>query len=308
MAEIPLSKQFAKIREKLGHLTMDWKPAQYLDTGIPDLNMVVGHREKGLAYGSQLEIAGWESNGKSALALSLAALAQNDGALVIWLDLERSWDPEWATKRGLDVDRLIVIQPYVGKFGKKKKKKGQVDDEPDVKTTTRLSVAQDLLEEVEAVVEQFHGKFDKFFLVVDSIPAILTEAEEAGGITDQNMRTKMDLPLFLSSTARRWMTWAQSYCVHIVWINQLRNRPDPFDPEYTPGGNAMRFYCHTRVRISRAKGKVIKRKGVTVGMQGFITNYKNKSGSPERSRVGFKLMFDGPLEFLPAGDLEKDLE
>ena len=43
-----------KIRAKLGHCGMKWKPSAWLDTGIPDLNTVLGDREEGIPYGRML--------------------------------------------------------------------------------------------------------------------------------------------------------------------------------------------------------------------------------------------------------------
>src|ERR1017187_9999898 len=94
------SKTLSQIRAKLGHAQLEWTPNAWLDTGIPDLNRVLGHADKGLAYGRIIEMSGWESSGKSALGLSVAALAQRNGAVVVWGDIENSWDPGWAKLRG----------------------------------------------------------------------------------------------------------------------------------------------------------------------------------------------------------------
>lgn len=298
-----MGKDLEKIRAKLGHLTLEWEPVEFMDTGFPDLNEVLGHPTKGLEFGRLMEIAGWESQGKTALALSLTALAQQQGAAIVWADFENSFDAEWAKTRQMKVeidsegkvigpDEFELIQPYVGNFEKEK--------------LPRLSTAQELCAEVEAVLALKHKKFKKITLVVDSIPAMLSEGEAEAGLEGQNLRTNMDLPLFLGKLLRRWIGLAQSYNVMMIFINQLRNKPDPYNPVYTPGGNATRFYCHARVRIRRAKGGFIKKKGKNVGIQGIIENYKNKSGSPERAKVGFKLYFKGPMEFLAADKLEKE--
>jgi len=158
---------------------MKWKPTVWLDTKIPDLNSVIGDEEYGIPYGRIIEIAGWESVGKSAIILSLAALAQADGALVVWGDFENSFNPKWALQRGmapcpkckgeagrkngvkcavcggseektmsptrgLDGTKLILIQPYVGNFTSKGKD-GKQHREKD----PRLATAQEMLVETE---------------------------------------------------------------------------------------------------------------------------------------------------------------
>ncbi len=291
-----------RIRHALGHFTLEWTPTEYLDTGFPDLNEVLGHRERGLTFGRIIEISGWESSAKTALALSLAALSQQQGASVLWLDPETSFDADWAKIRGMEIttddegqvvgpDSFTLIQPYVGNFGKDK--------------MPRMATAQELCVEAEEVLAAKRKRFKKLILVLDSIPALLPEMEAEAGIEGANMRSNMELPMFLSRLLRRWIGLAQSYNCLIVLINQLRSKPDKYNPDYTPGGNAVRFYSHVRVRIRRAKGGVIKAKGKTTGMQGIITNVKNKSGSAERASVGFKLFFRGPLEFCDAAKLER---
>jgi hypothetical protein len=59
-----------------------------------------------------------------------------------------------------------------------------------------------------------------------------------------------------------------------------------------------------RVRLRRTKGGKIVRKGKVVGIQGVIQNLKNKVGGYEGSSIGFRLLFDGPIEFVPVEELE----
>jgi len=301
------NRDLERIRARLGHLTLEWAPTEFLDTGIPDLNEVLGHRERGLTFGRILEIFGWESVGKTSLTLTIAALAQKQNASVVWCDLENSFDADWCKKRGLTVevdsagrvigpDSFTLIQPYVGHFGKEK--------EP------RLTNAQELCAEAEMVLGEKAKRFKRLLLVVDSIPAMETAMQAKAGIGGSNMRTKLDLAVFLSELLRHWVGMAQSNNCMIILLNQLRSKPDPYNPDYTPGGNAARFYSHVRAKIRRAKGGVIKGSGKTsgrtVGMKGILENRKNKSGSPEKMNVGFKIYWSGPMQFCAAKDLEKD--
>lgn len=271
---------------------MEWSPASWLDTGILNLNEVFGHREHGIPYGRIVEMSGMESHGKSALAFVLAALAQQDKAFVLWADFENSFDEEWARRRGLDPDNIILIQPYVGKFRGEK--------------LGRMSTAQDLCVEIEAILSNMRRKFKKMFVVIDSVPSMLPDGEAVAGLDGRNLRVLMALPMFMGALLRRWVGLAQAYSATFMFINQLRQNPMAFgDPWYTPGGNALKFYSHLRVRVKRVKGGRILRKGRLVGIQGIVTNLKNKSGGLEGSRVGYRLLFEGPIEFLSVEDLEK---
>ena len=282
-----MGKELDAIRKKLGHLSLYKKPSKYLDTGLPELNRVVGHCDLGIPYGKVIELYGLNSHGKTALALALAALAQRDQARVIWEDLENSWDEGWATRRGLDVSQVELIHPYAGKFG----------DEKD----ERLPYAQELCSEAEALMCAL--KMDKQFLVLDSIAAMETEGESMAGLENQNLRTNMDLPLFMGKLLRRWVARASVHNTTIVMINQLRMKPVVKfgSPWYTPGGNAPSFYAHVRLRIR--KTGPIKDKSKNIGIQGTLEAVKNKCGGEEGAVIGYRLLRAGPLEFVDAKEV-----
>ena len=236
-----IAEQVAQIRKRLGHLDIQWSPAHWLDLGTEEVNRVFGHKELGMAYGRIVEIAGLESNGKTALALTLCAIAQQEGAAIIWQDLENSFSEDWAAMRGLDTDAVALVRP---RLVQESKKKG-----------ARLSSAEELCAEATTYMDEL--AYEKAILVVDSIPSMQTALAQEAGSDKQNMRTKMDLPMFLSQQLRDWINRAVARNVMIVLINQLRQQPNvPFgDPWYTPGGNAVRFYSHVRLRIRRGGSK-----------------------------------------------------
>lgn len=286
-----------RIRKKLGHLTHEAKPTMFLNSGNKFLNSVLGHPDKGLAYGKILEIYGKESNGKTALAIDIACLCQTDGAVVIWIDLEHSFDPEWIARRGLKIDDVILIQPYVGKFNKGKE--------------TRLSTVQELLEEAEATMTELQRSgIGKFCLVIDSVAAMLVEEEAEAGLTGQNLRTGNALPVALGRLLRRWIGLLQDYHALAVFINQMRTKPGvPFgDPDYTPGGNALRFYAHIRVRMRRVKGGRMTQSGKVIGIKGILKNDKNKGGGVEGTEIGFKIFFNGKSRFLSAATIREEAD
>ena len=352
-----MDKSLETIRKHLGHLQFKWTPSLYLDTGFTDLNAVIGNQHRGIPYGRLIEISGLESHGKTALAMTLAALAQQNKAGVVWGDLENSFESDWGLMRGLtpcpacqgkgresdghyckecgtsilcdicdgggcalcensgqvrgcglDMERFTLIQPYVGTFeedvvdennpkGKKKKKQG----------TPRLATGQELCEEMEEAMVLMHKKFDRQIVVLDSIPSILVEEEAAAGLSGSNLRSNMELPMFLGKLMRRWVGLAQCYNASILFVNQLRQNPMKRfgDPWYSPGGNAPRFFCHIRVRVWRTKGGRVMHEGKMRGIQGLMKAMKNKSGGVEGARVGYRILFDGPVEFVEAGDLKK---
>ncbi len=61
----------------------------------------------GLGYGRQVLVWGNKSAGKSSFCLQLIAEAQKLGKTCAWIDSEQSYSADWATKLGVDSDKLI---------------------------------------------------------------------------------------------------------------------------------------------------------------------------------------------------------
>ena len=329
-----MNNSLADIRKSLGRVGVKMPPTLWLDTGIPDLNNTLGHKDYGIAYGRIIEVTGWKSQGKTTLILALAALAQQDKALVIWTDVENSFDPGWARKRGfavcakcsgtglidkkgtpadcdscggvlsptrgLDTSNFILIQPYVATFSYVEKGKLKQEKEP------RVSNAQELCAEAEATLVL--PGYGKRILVVDSVAALETAGEADAGLEGSNMRTGLDLPLFMSKLMRRWAGRTSTSNTMLVMVNQLRASPKPNAPAYSPGGNALPFYAHVQARVARAKNGAILDKGKPVGFCGIMKSLKNKTGGTEGEEIGYRIRRTGPLEFIGAKDVRKMAE
>lgn len=266
----------------------------FLQTNNKYLNAALGHPEKGLAYGSIIEISGFESQGKSVIAMEVATMAQRDDAYVVWLDLENSFDPDWVGKRGLVCSEVLVVQPHLTGKGKEK----------------RISTAQELVEQVEHMIQEVRreDRNSKFCLVVDSLAAMLVEEEAEAGMTHQNMRTNNALPFFLSKMLRRWCALLPEYNAMCILINQIRTKPGMAwgNPNYTPGGHAPRFYAHVRAEMKRITGGRILERGQMVGIKGILHNNKNKAGGVERYDCGFRIYFNGKAKFMHASEIREE--
>ena len=83
-----------------------------ISTGSLGLDIALG--VGGLPRGRIIEIYGPESSGKTTLALHTVAEAQKMGGTAAFIDAEHALDPIYARKLGVDVDNLIVSQPYTG--------------------------------------------------------------------------------------------------------------------------------------------------------------------------------------------------
>jgi recombination protein RecA len=78
---------------------------------LPTASFGLNHLlDGGLKIGAQHTFWGNEQSGKSAVMMQTVALNQRLGVPCAWIDAEHSFDPVWAEKLGVDVDRLVVSQ------------------------------------------------------------------------------------------------------------------------------------------------------------------------------------------------------
>ena len=258
----------AKISKLMGLTTFEPTDTYWLDTGHEYLNKVLGSPSQGIS--KILELAGEEHAGKTLVGIYLAALAQQSGAGVGRLDIERSQDALWEEKWGLDPKGVVTRYPKLVKCGK---------NEDDV----RLQSGEELFREGEIGMRLLSKQgFKSQFWLVDSIATLQTEmqGEAATNGKGPNMRTRNDRALFLSETLPRWAGLAANYGAVILFINQLRDKPGISfgDPSYSPGGRAIKHTCSVRARIRRCKSGKLKKGSRVVGLVSIISNIKNKTG------------------------------
>ena len=66
----------------------------------------------GIPRGRITEIAGAPTSGMATTALKILANAQAGDGTAIYLDLDRTFDPHYAARCGLDLTRLLIVHPY----------------------------------------------------------------------------------------------------------------------------------------------------------------------------------------------------
>lgn len=242
------------IRSKFGAeslIKLDQKPISGLEaipTGSSALDEILGIG--GLPRGRIIEIYGPESSGKTTLCLHIVAEAQKKGLICAYVDAEHAMDPEYAKCIGVKTEEIFLSQPDSGEQG---------------------------LEIVESMVRS--GKWG--VIVVDSVAMLTPKAELEGEMGAAQMGRHARL---MGTALRRIVAPVAETNTLVVFINQIRlslSVLPGMNPEYTPGGKALKFVASVRIDL-RGKTKIEKGKEI-VGNLVKAKVVKNKVAPPFRS-------------------------
>jgi len=212
---------------------------------------------KGLPFGRIIEIYGPESSGKTPLTLHAIAEAQRMGRHAAFIDAEHALDPAYATKLGVELDKLVISQPSSG-------------------------------EEALEIAEMLARSGEVGLIVIDSVAALTPRAELEGDMGDSHM----GLQARLMGQALRKLTAASNQTgTCIIFINQLRQKIGVTfgSNETTTGGNALKFYASVRLEIRRT-GILKDGDGKAYGARTKVKVAKNKM-APPMQQTEFDIMF-----------------
>jgi len=231
------------------------KKVPVIATGIPTFDYDT-LQFGGIPRGRIVELYGPESAGKTTTALSIIAEAQKAGDVPTFVDAEHALDPTYAEKLGVNLDNLFLSQPNSG---------------------------EEALQTVDSLVDSGASAL----IVIDSVSALVPEAELAGDIGDAHV----GLQARMMSQAMRILTGkASRNGVTLIFLNQLREKIGVMygDPETTSGGRALKFYASLRVNITRKEAIWEGTKENIIGHKINLWAKKNKGGIPfRRTEVSF---------------------
>jgi recombination protein RecA len=169
------------------------------------------------------------------------AQAQQHGGTACFIDTEHAIDLAWATRVGVDLERLVLCRPEHG---------------------------EQALQVAELLVRS--GSLD--VLVVDSIAALVPKVELEGEMGQRHAGVQANL---LSQALRKLCGPIARANTAVLVTNQLRQRAGtPGTPVYTSGGRALGYYASVRLDL-RPLGPV-RDSGQVVGSRIRVQVTKNK--------------------------------
>ena len=200
----------------------------------------------GYPRGRIVEIYGPESSGKTTLTLHAIAEAQEAGGLTAFVDAEHAFDPAYARATGVRTSDLLLSQPDSG-------------------------------EQALDIVESLASSKQIALIVIDSVAALVPQAEIDGSMADNPLGLQARL---MSRAMRKLASVASKTNTTLLFVNQLRHKIGVTfgSPETTPGGNALKYYASLRLDVRRI-GKVSAEEKV-IGNRTRVRVVKNKCAQP----------------------------
>ena len=219
-------------------------PTYELSTGSTSLDYIMGG---GVVCGIT-EFFGGEGGGKTSLALGIVRDAQEKGINTYYIDQERGLTASLVNNiPGLNVKEFSknILRPHHG---------------------------QECCDVIEMIVKQS----PKSLIVLDSIPAMISSAQIDESASKEFYAV---IPKILSNFLPKIKTLLSEQEICLVLLNQLRMKMTSYgDPNDTPGGKALKFYCDRRVELRKAKP--IKKGEKQVGHFVKCKVVKNKYAAP----------------------------
>lgn len=249
----------------------------------------------GLPIGRIIELFGDPSSGKSLLLAHVLSEVQKRGGIPVLYDVEGTFDMYFATRIGLDINKLLYTKAYQ-EVKRKKKVLGEDGKLHELLIDVKLpATVEKMREMIEELIDITYYESPGALLVIglDSVAGLATthELEEP----DKKDLTKAsEIRSFIKSIEAKM---ADSNCIFIATNHVIANikienkfekktwkKEGPKEDKSAPGGSGLPF--GSSVRLDLTRGYDIKEsKVLTIGHEINVFSHKNKVYSPHKQAV-----------------------
>lgn len=229
----------------------------------------------GIGKGRMTMIYGNTSAGKTALVMQSIALWQAAGEVCVYVDTEGTWDNDWATRLGVDIAELILIQ---SKSGAK------------------------IYDQVRPLLEAGVG-----VVVIDSISMILSDEfiDDDGNAKGLLQQRQMGAQSKAISKLINAMHYSNTGETAIILISQTTTEiGQTYTKQVPTGGKKPQFACAQIIKLSSSNTEAKQIKGdiyignkpiqVPVGRMVDTLVEKNKLG-PQGKVSTYDFYYEGPF-------------
>lgn len=223
---------------------------QRLSSGILSLDLILGRGSNGAGWpvGRVSEIFGPEAGGKSSITISTIASAQRQGIICVLVDAEHSFNADYARSLGVNIDELLLCQPYSAEEG------------------------YDVVE--DAVSTGLVG-----LVIIDSVAAMVPNVVVEASFGDQQMGVGARLN---NKFVNVIVPLLNKHDVTLLLVNQLREKIGGYGlSEYAPGGKGIKFAASVRLEVRRGESVTVN--GNDIGHIVKCKTVKNKTFAPNKT-------------------------
>lgn len=261
-----------KFKEELVHTGVAKYDYDRIPFTSPRLNyMTFG----GLPEGKLIEFFGEEHGGKTTTALDIVANYQNKypDRRVMYLDAENTLDVVWASKLGVDVDNLIIVNPTA-------------------------QGAEELFQFTLNMIDT--GEIG--LVVIDSLGVMVSKQAMDKSVEE---KTYGGIAMALTNFSEKAEGLCKRHKCTVLGINQERDDlGNPYGGKKTTGGRAWKHNCSVRLEFRKgqyfdANGNGLNRSAENpAGNQVLVAMVKNKTCPPTRRTGYYSLRYDIGIDYI----------
>ena len=208
---------------------------EYVDTGSYVFNALCsGSIFGGISRNKITALAGESSTGKTFFALSVVRdfLAREPDAIVLYFDTESAITPSLLTERGIDTNRLVVLN-----------------------VVTIEEFRTKALQCVDKYMQQDADKRQPMMFVLDSLGMLSTEKEITDALADKNVRDMTKSQLVKGAFRMLTLKLGQAN-VPLVVTNHTYDVIGAYVPtKEMGGGSGLKYAASTIIYLSKSKEK-----------------------------------------------------